>query len=62
MLSTDLRLGLPSGRFPSGFPTNNLFTFLFQQLGLRIQIYIYTYIYHKYIDNIYCGVFRSSQT
>jgi hypothetical protein len=29
MLSIHLRLGLPSGLFPSDFPTNNLYTFLF---------------------------------
>jgi hypothetical protein len=29
MLSIHLHLGLPSGLFPSGFPTNNLYTFLF---------------------------------
>jgi hypothetical protein len=29
MLSIHLRLGLPSGLFPSGIPTNNLYTFLF---------------------------------
>jgi hypothetical protein len=29
MLSIHLRLGLPSGLFPAGFPTNNLYTFLF---------------------------------
>jgi hypothetical protein len=29
MLSTHLRLGLPSGLFPSGFPTNILYAFLF---------------------------------
>jgi hypothetical protein len=29
MLSIHLRLGLPSGLFLSGFPTNNLHTFLF---------------------------------
>jgi hypothetical protein len=29
MLYIHLRLGLPSGLFPSGFPTNNLCTFLF---------------------------------
>jgi hypothetical protein len=29
MLSIHLRLGLPSGLLPSGFPTNNLYTFLF---------------------------------
>jgi hypothetical protein len=28
MLSIHLRLGLPSGLFPSGFPTNYLYTFL----------------------------------
>jgi hypothetical protein len=29
MLFIHLRLGLPSGLFTSGFPTNNLYTFLF---------------------------------
>jgi hypothetical protein len=29
ILSTHLRLGLLSGLFPSGFPTNNLYAFLF---------------------------------
>jgi hypothetical protein len=29
MLSIHLRLRLPSGLFPSGFPTNNLYTFRF---------------------------------
>jgi hypothetical protein len=28
MLSIHLRLGLPSGLFPSGFPTNNLYTLI----------------------------------
>jgi hypothetical protein len=32
MLSIHLRLGLPSGLFPSGFPTNNLYTFLFSPI------------------------------
>jgi hypothetical protein len=32
MLSIYLHLGLPSGLFPSGFPTNNLYTFLFSPL------------------------------
>jgi hypothetical protein len=31
-LSTHLRLGLPSGLFPSGFPNNNLYTFLFSPI------------------------------
>jgi hypothetical protein len=29
ILSTHLRLGFRSGLFPSGFPTNNLYMFLF---------------------------------
>jgi hypothetical protein len=29
MLSIHLHLGLPHGLFPSGFPTNNLYTLLF---------------------------------
>jgi hypothetical protein len=29
MLAIDLHLGLPSGLFASGFPTNNLHTFIF---------------------------------
>jgi hypothetical protein len=32
MLSIHLRLGLPSGLFPSGFPTNNLYLFLFSPI------------------------------
>jgi hypothetical protein len=32
ILSTHLRLGLPSGLFPSGFPTNILYTFLFAHI------------------------------
>jgi hypothetical protein len=32
MLSILLRLGLPSGLFPSGFRTNNLYTFLFSPI------------------------------
>jgi hypothetical protein len=32
MLCTHLRLGLPSGLFPSGFPTNNLYTFHFSPI------------------------------
>jgi hypothetical protein len=31
-LSTHLRLGLPSGLFPSGFPTNILYAFLFSPI------------------------------
>jgi hypothetical protein len=32
MLSIHLRLGLPSGLFPSGYPTNNLYTFFFSPI------------------------------
>jgi hypothetical protein len=32
ILSTHLRLGLPSGLFPSGFPINNLRAFLFSSI------------------------------
>jgi hypothetical protein len=32
ILSTHLRLGLPSGLFPSGFPTNILYAFLFSPI------------------------------
>jgi hypothetical protein len=32
MLSIYLHLGLPSGLFPSDFPTNNLYTFLFSSI------------------------------
>jgi hypothetical protein len=32
MLSTHLCLGLSSGLFPFGFPTNNLYTFLYSPI------------------------------
>jgi hypothetical protein len=32
ILSTHIRLGLPSGPFPSSFPTNNLYAFLFSPI------------------------------
>jgi hypothetical protein len=35
ILSTHLRLGLPSGPFPSGFPTNLLYAFLFSLIRAR---------------------------
>jgi hypothetical protein len=34
-LSTNLCLGLPSGLFPSGFPTNILYAFLFSTFVLN---------------------------
>jgi hypothetical protein len=35
ILSTHLRLGLPSSLFPSGFPTNILYVFLFPPFVLH---------------------------
>jgi hypothetical protein len=32
ILSTNLRLGLPSGLFPSGFPTNIVYAFLYSPI------------------------------
>jgi hypothetical protein len=40
MLLTHLRLGLPSGLFPSGFPTNNVYTFLFSPLRGKCPTYL----------------------
>jgi hypothetical protein len=42
ILSTHLRLGLPSGLLPSGFPTNILYAAVFQ---IRKQNYICEYIF-----------------
>jgi hypothetical protein len=40
MLFTHLRLGLPSGLFPSGFATNNLYTFLFSPIRDKCSEYL----------------------
>jgi hypothetical protein len=40
LLSTHLRLGLPSGLFPSGFPTNILYTFLFSPIRATCPAYL----------------------
>jgi hypothetical protein len=39
MLSVHLRLGLPSGLFPSGFPINNQYTFLFSPIRATCPAY-----------------------
>jgi hypothetical protein len=40
ILSTYLRLGLPSGLFPFGFPTNILYTFLFSPIHATCHVHL----------------------
>jgi hypothetical protein len=40
ILSTHLRLGLPSGLFPSGFPTNILYVFLLSPIRATFTAYL----------------------
>jgi hypothetical protein len=40
ILSTHLRLGLPSGLFPSGFPTNMLYVFLFSPIHVTYPAHL----------------------
>jgi hypothetical protein len=62
MLSIHLRLGLPSGLFPSGFPTNNLYTFLLSPhsclTGYEIKTTVgkYDHKYGNYGNNSGCHV------
>jgi hypothetical protein len=51
MLSIHLRLGLPSGLFPSAFPTNNLYTFLFSPIRATCPAHLF------FTHNLYiCGL------
>jgi hypothetical protein len=40
MLFIHIHLGRPSGLFPSGFPTNNLYTFLFSPIRATCPAYL----------------------
>jgi hypothetical protein len=40
ILSTHLRLGLPSGLFRSGFPTNILYVFLFSPIHATCPVHL----------------------
>jgi hypothetical protein len=49
LLSTHLRLGLPSGLCPSGFPTNILHAFLFSPMWCNYCVVIYLFFHNKSI-------------
>jgi hypothetical protein len=42
ILSTYLRLGLPSGLLPSGFPTNILYAFLFSPIRVTCPAFLFS--------------------
>jgi hypothetical protein len=52
MLSIHLRLGLPSGLFPSGFATNKLNTFFFSPI--RATCPVHFILLHKDLEELYC--------
>jgi hypothetical protein len=45
-LSTHLRLGLPSGLFHSGFPTNILHAFLFSPISATVETTSLSFLLH----------------
>jgi hypothetical protein len=62
ILSTHLRLGLPNGLFPSGFPTNILYAFLVSPSTKRklIKISVFLFLRGAELQSNLCAVFESS--
>jgi hypothetical protein len=60
-LSTYLRLGLPSGLFPSGFPTNILYAFLFSPIRATYTPNPTIHYSNIIVNNIHPSDFRSSK-
>jgi hypothetical protein len=54
MLSIHLHIGLPSGLFPSGFRTNNLYAFLFSPIHATCPTHLitmFTRAHHLHLSN-----------
>jgi hypothetical protein len=51
MLSTHLRLNLPSGLFPSGFPNNNLYRMVSSGMLRRVAL-VSTEVSEEFLENV----------